>query len=169
MAKDNIKKLTTAELVKQDKLLDKQEEFVVAINGVNYKLTHDVIFRKTKQHSLLDDLIAFFNAGSMRDELYELATPYTALLILKHFTSLEVSEDIDEALALLQVLIDLEALDKLLNNLPEEEVLKIYELIATTVNNLQSNIEESEKEAEMLSEQIQNKEVKEWVENGKEE
>lgn len=167
MAKNDIKKLTLAEIAKQSRELDKQEEFVVAINGVNYKLTHDSIFRKTKQHALLDDLIAFFNASSMRDELYEMATPYTALLILKHFTSLEVSEDIDEALALLQVLIDLEALDKLLNNLPEEEVVKVYELIAVTVDNLQSNIEDSEKEAFVLSEQIQNEEVKEWVENGK--
>lgn len=165
MTKD-IKKLTTAELKKQSKVLDATQEFTVTIGETEYKLTHDVSFRRTKQHALLDDMIVFFNEGGNRIELYELATPYTALLILKHFTSLEVSDDIDEAIDLMQVLVDLEVLDQLINALPEEEVVKVYELITATVDNLKTNLDEYEAEALALSEQVENEEVKELLLDG---
>lgn len=165
MTKD-IKKLSVNELKKQNKLLDEKRDFSVMIGEAEYKLTHDVKFRRTKQHELLDDMVAFFNEGGNRVELYELATPYTALLILKHFTSLEVSDDIDEAIDLLQVLIDLEILDKILNELPEDEVVKIYELITQTVDIMKDNFDAMEAEAQAVADQIENENVKELYLNG---
>lgn len=165
MTKD-IKKLSTTELKKQNKLLDEKRDFSVMIGETEYKLTHDVKFRRTKQHQLLDDMIAFFNEGTVRADLYELATPYTALLILKHFTSLEVSDDIDEAIDVLQVLIDLEILDKILNELPEDEVVKVYELITQTVDVMKDNYDEMEAEVERIANQIENEEVKELFLDG---
>lgn len=161
MANKDVKKLSPAELKKQVKKLDAVQEFLVTIGDVDYMLTHDVTFRRTKMHKVLDDMVLFFNEGGKQIELLEMATPYTALLILKHFTSLEVPEEIDEALILLEVLIDLEALDKLLNALPEAEVTKVYELLTQTVESFRANLEASEEEAEAFLEQIQNEEVKE--------
>jgi hypothetical protein len=161
-----IKKLSTAELKKQNKALNEKRDFSVMIGEEEYKLTHDVKFRRTKQHQLLDDMIAFFNEGANRIELYELATPYTALLILKHFTSLEVSDEIDEAVDLLQVLIDLEILDKILNELPEDEVVKVYELITQTVDVMKENYDAMEEEASSIVEQIENEQVKELFLDG---
>lgn len=158
MTKD-IKKLTVTELKKQSKALDEQREFTVSIGGQDYKLTHDVVFRKTKQHKVLDDVIAFFSEGTNVEAL-EMTTPYTALLIIKHFTSLEVSDNIDEALALLEVLIDLEAFDKILNELPVDEVTKVQELLVRTVENMKQNLEMAEEETEGLLEQIENEKVK---------
>lgn len=166
MTKDNIKKLTTADLKKQAKLLDAKRDFTIKIGETEYKLTHDVVFKITKQHQLVDDLVSFFNESGNRIELYELATPYTGLLILKHFTSLEVSDNIDEAIDLLQVLIDLEILGEILNELPEDEVVKVYELITRTVDVLKENIDNLEAEALALSEKVENEEVKELLLDG---
>lgn len=166
MANKELKRLSPAELKEQVKKLDAVEEFVVTIGDVDYSVTHDAKFRKTKMHKVLDDMVKFFNEGGKRIELLELATPYTALLILKHFTSLEVSDEIDDALALLEVLIDLEALDKLLNALPQDEVTKVYELLTQTVENFKATLEDSEKEAEAFLAQIENEEVKEMIGNG---
>lgn len=158
MAKKEIKKLSPAILQAESKKLDEVQEFVVQIGEEDYLLTHDVVFRKSKQHKVLDDMVDFFNeVGSNKIEYLDLATPYTALLIIKHFTSLEVEDDIDGALALLNVLVDLEALDKILNALPENEVTKVYELLADTINNFRKNLEEQEKEAEALA--LENPEI----------
>lgn len=164
MANKEIKKLTPALLKEQVAKLDAVQEFAVKIGEEDYTLTHDVKFRRTKQHKVLDDMVTFFNEGGKKIELLDMATPYTALLVIKHFTSLEVPNDIDEALALLEVLIDLEALDKILNALPELEVQKVYELLTQTVENFRASLEADEEEAETFLEQIENEEVKEMVE-----
>lgn len=161
---NNVKKLTKNALVKENKKLDKVDDFYVTINDESYQVTYDTFFRKTKQHELLDDLIKFFNAGENRIELFDLATPYTALLIIKHFTSLDVSDDIDEALELLQVLIDLNVLDVIINGLPEEEVVAVYELLSNMVSNLEKNLDEAERQAEELSEKVENDEIKTYLE-----
>lgn len=165
MTKD-IKKLTGAELKKQNKVLDLQREFTVTIGEQEYKLSHDVTFRKTKQSRLLEDVVAFFTEGVNRPDILEVATMYSTLLILKHFTSLEVSDDISEALALLDVLIDLEALDQIVNELPENEVTKIYELLSKTVNNMEESIIEAQEEANRIANKVENKELKDMIQNG---
>ncbi|MFQ3543655.1 hypothetical protein Q7A53_06185 [Halobacillus rhizosphaerae] len=163
--KKDIKKLTLTELKKQSKQLDATEEFFVTIGESEYKLTHDVVFRKTKQHALLEDMLKFFNSieGHNVDWL-EMASPYTALLIIKHFTSLEVPNDVDKALDMLTVMIDLDAITPILNVLPEDETNKIFELLKQTVENIKSNVEEAEKEAMELADQISNEELKEMIE-----
>lgn len=147
-----IKKLTVAELKKQVKALDGQREFTVTIGEQEYKLSHDTTFRISKQNKLLDDLIKFFSLGAEDVELLDMSTPYTALLVIKHFTTLEVSDDVSEALALLEALVDLESLDKIVNELPEKEVTKIFELLAKTVTNMTEKLEETEAEVSILRE-----------------
>ena len=154
MAKD-FKKLTGAELKKQAKTLDAQREFTVEIGGQKYLLSHDVTFRKTKQSKVLEDLMDFFMKGAENLDLLEMATPYTALLVLKHFTTLEVSDDLSEAFALLEVLIDLEVLDVILNELPEKEVTELFELISVTTNRMNENISKQEE----LAKEVLDKEV----------
>jgi hypothetical protein len=157
-----LKKLTMVELNKQNKKLDGQQEFLVSINDTDYKMTHDLVFRITKQQKLLEDLLRFLESiGSENIEVLEMATPYTGLLILKHFTSLDVSDDIDEALTLMQVLIDLGVFSAMINALPEDELTKVFELVTETVENVKNNIEESAMEAERVinEEEIENEEI----------
>jgi DNA-binding Lrp family transcriptional regulator len=157
--------LTASELHKKVAKLADRTEFTVTIGEDEYTLEHDVVFRKTKIQKVLEDMLEFFNAiGEENKHLLELATPYTALLIIKHFTSLDVPNDIDEALILLEVLIDLEALGVIVNELPEKEVLKVYEVLALTIENAKANLDEAEKQAVELAGQIENPEVKEMIE-----
>ena len=156
----NIKKLTPMDLKKEGKKLDAQEEFFITIGDTEYKLTHDVYFRKTKQRDLLEDMLEFFNSIEQANvDVLEMATPYTALLIIKHFTSLEVPDDVEGALEYLSLLIDLDILGTIVNALPEGEVLKTYELLKQTVENVKDNFEEAELEATRLSDEVENKEI----------
>lgn len=167
MVQKDIKKLSLVEIKKQSKKLDEVKEFTVTIGDTDYKLTHDVTFRKTKQHELLDNMVDFFNEGSERIELLNMATPYTALLILKHFTSLDVPDDINEAVILLKVLIDLDAIETILAELPEEETTKVYELLTTTVESFKATLDEADREAkedaESLLDKIDNDVLKEMI------
>ena len=132
----NIKKLTGAELRKQNKALDEQREFSVEIDGQEYTLTHDVKFRKTKQIKLIEDLIEFFAKGAENPEILDKSTPYTALLVIKHFTSLDVPDNIEDALILLGILIDLDAIAKIINELPEDDVVELFDILNETISNM---------------------------------
>lgn len=157
MAKKEVKKLTTELLKKQDSKLNEVQEFSITIGEDDFLMTHDVKFRKSKQHKVLDDLVLFFNEGAKQNIAFlDMATPYTGLLIIKHFTSLDVSDDIEEALALLNVLVDIGALANILSALPEDEVVKVYELLTVTMTRFRENLEQAEIEAQELA--LENKE-----------
>lgn len=164
--KENIKNLTSAELKKQDKVLDEQREFTVVVGESKYKLSHDVIFRQSKKNRLLDDMVKFFQEATKNIEILELATPYTALLVFKYFTSLEVSDNVEEALALLETLVDLGLLNQIVAELPEDQLTEVYELITKTVTAMSENLEEAEAEAKRLSEVVENDAVREMIPNG---
>lgn len=160
----NVKKLTLADLKKESKKLDAQQEMTVHIGGTEYTISYDTIFRKTKQRAVLQDTLTFFQEiGEKNMEQLEMASAYTALLIVKHFTSLDVPDDISEALSLLEVLVDIDVLGEIVNELPEDEVTKIYKLLTNTVNTLKENIEMAEKELNLIEAEIENEEVKELI------
>lgn len=166
--KQNIKNLTLAELKRQSKKLDAKEKHEVVVGDTIYKVEIDTVFRKTKQYALLDDLVAFFDAGNKNPLLLDLATPYVSLLFVKHFTSVEVSDNIDEAIELLNVMIDLDLLNQILNLMPEQEVIQVYEILSSTTERMKGNIEETLAEIEKIREQVQNDEVKAMIDNGEE-
>jgi hypothetical protein len=161
--KEKLKNLTLAELDKQNKALDEQRDFTVVIGGTKYKLAHDVIFRNSKKAKVLDDMVKFFQEASKNIDILELATPYTALLVMKHFTTLDVSDDILEAISLLETLVDLNVLNNIIAELPEDQMEEVFELITKTVTNMADSLEEVEAEAKRLSEVVENEAVKELI------
>lgn len=165
--KDNIKQLTPTELAKQAKALEGQQDFVIKVGGQDYKLTHDVKFRQTKRSKLLADMLMFFQQASKDVSILDMATPYTATLILKHFTSIEVPDDIVEAMATMQTLIDLDIINQVLPQLPEDELVSVYELITNTVNNLANNLIDAEEEAVKFAENHGTEEMKALIPESK--
>jgi hypothetical protein len=161
-----IKNLNPTEIKKQVKKLKEKGEFFITIGEEEYRVTHDEVFLNSKIHKVLDDMVELFNEGRNRKEVLEVATPYTTILIIKHFTSIEVPDDIDGAIEMMNALIDLEVVDKILNALPEEEVVKMYERIAVVVNNVKSNLEDGLLEADEMEKELQNEQVKKMVTNG---
>lgn len=162
-----IKNLNPTEIKKQVKKLKEKGEFFLTIGEEEYKVTHDEVFLNSKIHKVLDDMVELFNEGRNRTELLELATPYTTILIIKHFTSIEVPDEINGAIEMMETLIDLEVVDKIINALPEKEVVKMYEKISGVIETVKSNLEDGELEAQELEDQLQNEEVKKMVRDGK--
>lgn len=163
-----IKNLTVTELKKQNKALDAKTEHTIVVGDSKYKIKVDNTFRKTKQHEVLQDMIDFLNEGHKRNEILEVATTYTSLLLIKHFTSLEIPNNIDDAIVMLNVLIDLDILNDIIDLLPEDEVEKMYNSLNASVSRMNENIKELREEADEISEKIENSEVKELLTDGEE-
>jgi hypothetical protein len=168
MAKKQNQNLNLANLKKEVKKLTSQTEETIVINDTEYKVKIDDKFLKTKQHNLLDDLVAFLNEANDKSELLDVSTPYTTLLFIKHFTSIEVPDEVDEAIDMLRAMIDLDLLGQILNLMPEQEVIQVYELLATTVNRMKENMEMTAEEAERVATLVENPELREALLNGKE-
>lgn len=175
------KNLTITELKKQNKALDAQTEHTIVVkiqkgldeetgkplfDLVPYKIKIDNVFRKTKQHKLLEDLMFFMNEGNKRLELLDVATPYITLLLIKHFTNLDIPDDIDEAIEVMNVLLDLDIFSEIVNLMPENEVIKMYETLNASIERMNLNIEEMLKESEKVLEKVENKEIKELLQDG---
>lgn len=175
------KNLTITELKKQNKVLDAQTEHTIVVkiqkgldeetgeplfDLVPYKIKIDNVFRKTKQHKLLEDLMLFINESNKRLEILDVATPYITLLLIKHFTNLDIPDDIDEAIEVMNILIDLDIFSEIVNLMPENEVIKMYETLNASIERMNLNIEEMLKESEKVLEKIENKEIKELLQDG---
>lgn len=156
-----VKNLTITELKKQAKKLDSTNEVFITVGDLSYAIKIDEKFRRTKIVNLLDDMVKLFDHSTKNTELLNLTTPYISLLIIKHFTSLDVPDDVESALDLLHVLIDLEIVSVILNAMPEDQLVKVYELIDKTFKQLQTNLEDAEEEYERLANEVQSEQVKE--------
>lgn len=168
MAKQQkVKNLTLAEMKKQDKVLSETKEEFITVNDTVYKVEIDVHFRQSKRNKVLDDLIKFFEAGRNDEKLYSIATPYTSLLMVKHFTSLEVPDDIEGALDYLQLLLDLGILGTIVNAMPDDQIVDLYENLTETINEISENMSKSVAEANEILDGIENPEVRALMENGK--
>ena len=163
-----VKNLSLTELKKLNKKLDRKQEVTIFIEDKNadgeieeipYKFTYDTHFRQTKQHRILQDVLHFMDVMNRSGEAVEMATAYSTLMIIKHFTNISVPDDIEEAMDVLDVLTDLELLGVIANALPDEEVIKVYETIKTTLKNLNEDYDAYEKEAQELS--LESEQVKE--------
>ncbi|UUV46702.1 hypothetical protein [Bacillus phage vB_BanS-Thrax4] len=162
-----VKNLTLAEMKKQDKVLSETKEEFITVNDTVYKVEIDVHFRQSKRNKVLDDLIKFFEAGRNDEKLYSIATPYTSLLMVKHFTSLEVPDDIEGALDYLQLLLDLGILGTIVNAMPDDQIVDLYEKLTETINEISENMSKSVAEANEILDGIENPEVRALMENGK--
>lgn len=148
MTQKNVKKLTPTVIKKVDKKLDEKETMKVELDGVEYELDYDKVFRKTKHNNVLDGVIDFlrYSTDSNIKNMADYVSVYTSLLIIKEFTSLAVPDDIEEAFELLQVLVDTEIISKILNNLPEDELTSVFKTVENAMNDLTDRINELENE-----------------------
>lgn len=130
-------------LAEDKKYYSQQEEHSVLIAGKEGTYKVDQKFRKTKQYKVLDDIVAFIEHA--QDDTYLLSnlTPYGMLMIIKQFTTIEVPDDIDEALEILNVLTDHDdAIIHIINSMPEDELTKTFEQIGISVDTFTRNLSE---------------------------
>lgn len=167
--KQGAKNLNLTNLKKEVKKLQSQTEHTLFINGSEYKIKIDDKFVKTKQHKLLDDFVAFLNESNNEIKLLDVASSYVTLLFIKHFTNVDIPDDIDEALDVLEAMIDLDILTKIIDLFPEKEVIEMYELLNVNIGRMAQNMEDTSEEAMRLAQLVKNEELKEALLNGREE
>jgi len=163
---NKVKNLTLAELQKQAKELEVQKEVTILINDQPYKFKVDETFKTTKKHRLLNDMVKLFNEVNNQQELLSVAPSYASILAIKHFTSIDVDDTVEGALAMLETLVDLGILADILNEMPEKELVDTLDLLTRTVTNMGNKIEDFQAEAEDLINKVENEEVKELLTNG---
>jgi len=153
MAKQS--KLTVANLRKEDKKLFGGTRKVV-IDG--FTLEIDSIFRDTKIEQMVYELI---NAGDKfrknGAKLETILSPYAILLTMKYFTSLDIPNDLDGQMEVMNLLLDLKLFDKIVNEMPEDEMYKIGQRIVDLGQSALDTLDEFEREAAKLD--IENEEV----------
>lgn len=162
-------KLTMANLTKDNKLLDmKGADTVTSVNGTVFEFTYDLKFRKTKQREMLRDIVKFFEEMMKEDVAIEngdadISAAYTTLMLVKHFTDLEIPDNVSDALATMEVMLDLGVLGPIVNALPDEEVQTIYDLLQDSLENLNKNLDQIDKEIEEASKEVENPQVAEFA------
>jgi len=160
--KQTVKKLNMTSLKAESKKLDIKKTETVLANGTEYTFECDQFFRASKQEALLNDLLSYYEkVTELGTEILAFATPYVALLMIKYFTNIDVPDDFDEAVQLLNDMIDLEVLDAVLEKMPNKEVSKLNETLQSAMELFLDNLEKNEQElARILTEnQIENDEV----------
>lgn len=164
-----VKNLTATEILKLNKNRVQQIPVSISVevdNGMDdvevtdYRFTYDSVFSMEKQYKVLDDMIAFYESIGMKDDVVHFATPYATLLIIKHYTSIHVPDKVDKALDVMHAMIELDILNKVLNALPEKQVVKVYKTLEMSLRRANETLVESEKESRRIQQQLDNEAVK---------
>lgn len=131
------KKLNMAAVKKQDKKFS--ERYEVDING--YVLEIDKTFRKTKITALINELIEKFEETRIRDtSILEIFAPYVILLMMKNFTSLDIPQKLEDQLKTMDFLIDNEFFVPIYENMPKEEINKVYAELNVVTDRINENL-----------------------------
>lgn len=131
MAKN--KKLTSnAVKAKREELKASMTKEVI-VGADTYEFKIDRKFLKSKEVAFTNDLISFISELSSDEKYFDLgqvrvkilSENYALLMLIKHFTSIDVPEDTEEALAVLNNMADLGIFGEVVNAFPEDEVERV--------------------------------------------
>lgn len=120
------KKLTLSEIKKIDAKSFSGKKDVI-IKG--YSLTIDEVFRPTKIQELISEFIDKQLYIVENEIQFDQWLEYTLLLMIKHFTSLQIPDSFAEQIATWQLLIDNDLFADIVNNINQEEIKKMFNLI----------------------------------------
>lgn len=115
----------------------------VQLDGKDYSMMIDTKFSNTKVNALLDDLNKYFAQGMNKTELLDYASTYISLLIMKHFSSIDVPDDIDEALTMMKDLVDLQWFAPIIDAFDENEIVQLFEKIYLAVAQMEQAMTEA--------------------------
>lgn len=90
----------------------------------DYVVLVDESFRESKFASLLEEALKKMNYIKENNIEIDFAS-YSLILIIKHFTDIDIPEDLDKQLQILNMLIDFGYLKTILNSFDETEMAKL--------------------------------------------
>lgn len=147
MTKNKIEDLNLSKLNKEVKRMDSWAESFVDVNGSMYSIKVKEHFKETEIQNVMKDFadfVQFALEAKETDNILALAKPYTTVLFFKHFTSLDVPNDVFKALKVYDNLLDLGLMKKIVSLLPDDQMIKVTTRVNEVVESVVKNIEESE-------------------------
>lgn len=149
MAKN--KKLTSSAVKNKREELKASLTKEVVVGADTYEFKIDRKFLKSKEVAFTNDLISFISEVSSDEKYFDLGQArikilsenFALLMLIKHFTSIDVPADTDEALTVLNNMADLGIFGEIVNSFPEDEVERVMKNATVEIDDFNSKLEES--------------------------
>ncbi len=143
------KKLNAINLKKDAKVLDEKLQTIVVsnVNGDEYELTIDKVFKKSKIILLNAQLLDTAQYASLHNIDFTLIFErFTFLMIIKHFTSFGESmpKKINEQIALIEKLDDMGLFEPIIDAMPQSEIEKVLMSIQENVDTYTERLNQAE-------------------------
>ncbi|MDO6628706.1 hypothetical protein [Bacillus thuringiensis] len=152
-----VKQMNLKNLKADTKKLDEMKEEIIG----DYKIQVSTHIRNTKieeaLREYLNDRDAAFKSG---EPIEDVMAVYMFIILIKHFTSLNVPEGVDEKIDTISALIDLGLFWDVVEVLPDECITKFLAAIDIASKSITKNLEE----IATVVDELENKEIKELVE-----
>jgi len=118
---------------------------LVPVDGVDYEVKIDQIFRTSKIEKMVMDFLNTENITKNLDTLDEtVKLSFLMYLIIKNFTNLDIPNNLkfEEEVNLISSLIDLGIFEVIISQIPESEITKVNEFMQKFNMNLNKVMEE---------------------------
>ena len=144
-----IKKINEASLNKGfNKFNEKITERVTDIFGEEYELEISKHFKKSDTQKIMIDYLEIEEEFKEIKDIESLKdTIIIPMLMIKQFTNISIPDEGERLLSMANKLVELELLNKILDILPEDELLKMTEVADQFKNVVVKMVEEKEKES----------------------
>lgn len=134
-----------------EQLSERYEAFVYSENGEEYSLFIDHLFSNSKISTTLTEFAEGLRTSRLHEfEWGHISLMYAHLLIIRHFTSLDVPSDFKGQLDYMKHLIDLGLLSQVFELLPVDQVSIIYEKLGELVDNVEDQIRSLKNESKPI-------------------
>lgn len=148
---ENVKALTIEYLEELESLNTKMEE--VIINGVSIKVCR--FFKKTEIRKLIMEALKIFYENKLDQKQTENTMfPYLNLLMIKYFTSLEMSGELDSQLRVMEILINNDLLVPILDEFPSSEKDKVLSEFTEMIFKINEFIDNADGEFDKLVDKL---------------
>lgn len=146
--------------------LSKQVEATIENEFGYFKFKHDVFFLQSKILRVVRDLAMIIRDMHQKVGPEHVESTFhgiVGLMIIKHFTDIEVPDTLEGQVAFLNKLLDLKLYNEIIQHFPTEELGKVYEEIMKIIESWEGKEELIKEEIKKIEQQIENEEVKELL------
>jgi hypothetical protein len=122
------KKLTASALKSSAAKKFTKKKVILDINGNNYKVLVDTYIKPTDLEKLFEELKNNAPLIEAADPTFDISN-YTNFLLVKYMTDLDVPAELDKQLELFYHLVNLQVMDKILENIDADELTKLFPVV----------------------------------------
>jgi hypothetical protein len=141
------KKLSYTNVKKEDTKMS--EQLIAEVKNYTFKV--DKFFKDSKTMDLIAEMLVKLQEAKQDGiDLKTIFIPYTILLLIKHFTDIDVPENINEQIAFLRMLIDQDLVNGILESFPKEDVERVSRKIQEAMEEREAMIDELSQQLEAI-------------------